>query len=398
MKIKKIKGIEIFDSRGQPTLEVHCLLDSGQTTSASVPSGVITGQFEASTIDIPRAISNIDAVINSSLVGQDPANQASIDELMISIDGTANKDNLGGNTLLGVSIAICRAGAIATSRTLVEHLRSQIDISNSGVSLKPMFNIINGGAHADNNLSFQEFMVVPLNNDLTFFQKIEQGRKVFSQLKARLEQAGKSTNVGDEGGFAPELNSNEEAIEIMLEVIEEAGFRPGIDFGLALDIAADGIPDLTIATYPKSPLSYYESISNQYPIISIEDPFKDDDWANWTGLTQSIGGKLSLVGDDLFSTNQSRLKAGIERKAANSISIKPNQIGTVTETLRTIKLAQSNNIDYQISHRSGETEDTFISDLAVATYAKFLKAGAPNRGERIAKYNQVVRLGIDFSR
>ncbi len=218
------------------------------------------------------------------------------------------------------------------------------------------------------------------------------GRKIFGLLKNRLEQLGKSTNVGDEGGFAPELNSNEEAMEILVEVIQEAGYIPGKDFGLALDIAANGIPNLMIATYPKAPLAYYESLMSSYPIISLEDPFSDDAWQDWMDLTQKIGNQVSVVGDDLFSTNPDRLQLGIDRKAANSISIKPNQIGTVTETLATIKMALDAKIDYQISHRSGETEDTFISDLAIATGAKYLKAGAPNRGERIAKYNQIIRL------
>jgi enolase len=396
MKINKIKGIEIFDSRGKSTLEVHCYMDNGQFVSASVPSGAITGNYEASVVDVAKSIANIDAVISPSLVGQDPVNQENIDKLMISIDGTANKENLGGNTILGVSMAVCRAGAIVSGKTLVNHLRDISNIPPKQVSLRPMFNVINGGAHADNNLSFQEFMIVPLSESISFTQKMAQGAKVFSQLKKRLEEAGKTTNVGDEGGFAPEMNSNEEAIEILVEVIEESGFKPGVDFAIALDIAANGIPDLMIATYPKAPLSYYQSITNQYPIISIEDPFNDNAWSDWTALNQDLGSKISIVGDDLFSTNPGRLKTGIEKKAANSISIKPNQIGTIWETLETINIALSNNIDYQISHRSGETEDTFISDLALATYSKYLKAGAPNRGERIAKYNQIIRLEADL--
>lgn len=393
MKIKDIKGLEVFDSRGKSTLEVYCILDNGQMTTASVPSGALSGRYEAVvTQTIAEAIRNIDSVIKPALVGQDPADQLAIDNLMISLDGTQNKERLGGNTILGTSMAACRAGALSSGRTLVDHLRSLSGIPQGQVSLRPMLNIINGGAHADNNLSFQEFMVVPLSNESTFFEKMEAGVKIFYQLKTRLEQAGKSTNVGDEGGFAPELNSNEEAIEILIEVIQEAGYKPGVDFGIALDIAADGIPDLMIATYPKAPLNYYEALIAQYPIISIEDPFNDDDWQNWVSLNSSIGGRTLIVGDDLFTTNPNRLQLGIEKKAANSISIKPNQIGTISETLKTINLAISGSIGYQISHRAGETEDTFIADLAIATYAPYLKAGAPNRGERVAKYNRVIQL------
>ncbi len=391
--IKDIKGIQVFDSRGKPTLAVYCELDSGQTTTASVPSGAISGRYEAVvTQTIAQAIKNIESVIKPVLVGQDPSNQLAIDNLMLSLDGTPNKESLGGNTLLGVSIAVCRAGALAKQVSLVDHLRQLSGIESKLVKLRPMFNIINGGAHADNNLSFQEFMVVPLSQETSFFEKMEAGVKVFYQLKKRLEQANKSTNVGDEGGFAPELNSNEEAIEILIEVIQEAGFKPGIDFGIALDIAADGIPDLMVATYPKNPLAYYQDLTQNYPIISIEDPFNDDDWDKWISLNSAIGNNIAIVGDDLFTTNPNRLQLGIDKKAANSISIKPNQIGTVSETLNTINLAIKNNINYQISHRAGETEDTFIADLAIATNAMYLKAGAPNRGERVAKYNRILEL------
>lgn len=393
MPIADIKGIEIFDSRGVPTLEVHCLLEDGSNHIASVPSGAFAGLYEAvPTKDIVSAINNIDNVIAPMLKGKDPISQEEIDSLMIQTDGTDNKQHLGGNTLIGVSMAIVRAGAGAKGISLTQHLAELYNYQSENVSVTPLFNIINGGAHADNNLTFQEFMVIPLSQELTFFEKMKQGRKVFLTLKKRLEEMKKSTNVGDEGGFAPELNSNEEAIEILIEAIQESDLVPGKDFGIGLDIAAGGIPDLMIATYPKQPMQYYQDLVNDYPIVCLEDPFKDDDYANWSGITASIGSKVAIVGDDFFSTNTKRLKQGIDQKAANSISIKPNQIGTVSETLQTIKMAQENNYDFQISHRAGETEDTFISDLTMATKSKYIKAGAPNRGERIAKYNQIIRI------
>lgn len=393
MKITGIKGIEIFDSRGISTLEVHCLLNNGSIYIASVPSGAFAGLYEATpTKDIKTAINNIENVIAPILKDKDPASQEEIDSSLISADGTENKQHLGGNTIIGVSMAIARAGAAAKGISLVQHIADLYNFPSAETSVTPLFNIINGGAHADNNLTFQEFMVIPLGQGVPFFEKMKQGRMVFQTLKKRLEQMKKSTNVGDEGGFAPELNSNEEAIEILIESIQESGFTPGSDFGIGLDIAAGGIPDLMIATYPKQPLQYYQDLVNDYPIVCLEDPFKDDDWGSWSDLTSAIGSRVSIVGDDLFSTNPNRLRQGIKQNAANSISIKPNQVGTVTETLQTIKLAKENNYDFQISHRAGETEDTFISDLTIATNSRYIKAGAPNRGERIAKYNQIIRI------
>lgn len=393
MEITGIKGIEIFDSRGSLTLEVHLKLSGGQLVIASVPTGAFTSKYEAvAAKDIQAAVRNVNGIIAKSIIGQDPINQKQIDSILISLDGTSNKEQLGANTLLGVSIAAARAGSVAINKTLALHLRDTFEFQPSNPNPTPMFNVVNGGAHADNNLSFQEFMVVPLNNSLTFREKMLQGKKVFDILKKRLDDNGKSTNVGDEGGFAPEYDSNDEAIEILVEAIQEAGFTPGQDMGIAIDIAAGGIPDLNIATYPKNPLDYYNYICSEYPIIALEDPFTDDAWQDWANLTSAIGGRVQIIGDDLFTTNVERLKLGIRNKAANAISIKPNQIGTVTETVETIKLALQNNISFQISHRSGETEDTFISDLAIASNAAYFKAGAPNRGERIAKYNQIIRL------
>jgi len=393
MDISRLYGIEIFDSRGMSTLEVHCVTKNGQESIASVPSGAFAGQYEAiPTKDITTAIRNIESVIAPAMQGKSFETQSSVDELLLSLDGTQNKEQLGGNTLLGVSLACCRALATSQSKTLVAFIQEAYGVQVERQPLLPMFNIINGGAHADNNLTFQEFMVVPLRAEISFKEKCDQGVKIFHVLKERLEQMKKSTNVGDEGGFAPELNADEEAIEILVEAIQEAGYTPGKDIGIAVDIAANGVPDLMIATYPKRPLDYYASITQNYPIIVLEDPFTDNNWSDWQSLTTAIGSKVELAGDDLFTTNQARLKIGIDQKAGNSISIKPNQIGTVSETLLTIKMAVQAHFSIQVSHRSGETEDTFISDLAVAVGAKYLKAGAPNRGERIAKYNQVIRL------
>ena len=395
MKISKIFGREIFDSRGTPTLEVTCVLDNGAITVASVPSGAFATKYEAvPTKTVAIAIRNIENVVSPSIINQDPANLVDLDNLLISMDGSTNKQNLGANTTLGVSIALARAGALATGKSLVEYLRFIYQLNPTNNNISPMFNIVNGGAHADNNLSFQEFMIVPQNENLRFKEKMDQGVKVFNVLRDRLDQLNKSTNVGDEGGFAPELNSNEEAVIIL---IEEAGYKPLQDIAIALDIAAGGIPDLSIATYPKTPIDYYKALVERYPVVSLEDPFTDDNWSDWATLTSAVGGKVTIVGDDLFTTNTERLKLGIEQKAANAISIKPNQIGTISETINAIKIAHKNNIEYQISHRSGETEDTFISDLAIACGAKYIKAGAPNRGERIAKYNQIIRLEEKFS-
>lgn len=393
MDIAKLYGIEIFDSRGIPTLEVHCILSTGQHLVASVPSGALVGQYEAvPTKDVATAITNIEGVVAPAMQGKSFQNQLEIDDLLLTLDGTPTKEQLGSNTILGVSMVCCRGLAASQNKSLVVLLRDAYNHEIATIPLLPMFNIINGGAHADNNLTFQEFMVVPLTRETSFKEKVDQGAKIFRVLRTRLEQMKKTTNVGDEGGFAPELNSDEEAIEILVEAIQEAGFSPGTEVGIALDVAANGIPDLMIATYPKRPLDYYKSITQNYPVIAIEDPFTDNDWNNWQTLNSTIGANVEIVGDDLFSTNPARLKMGIEQKAANSISVKPNQIGTISETLQTIKLAVDSGLTVQISHRAGETEDIFISDLAFAVKAKYFKAGAPNRGERIAKYNQIIRL------
>jgi enolase len=398
--IKTITGQKIFNSLGEPTLEVQVILETGETSRASVPSGAFTGKYEAVSLkDIDKTVRNIAGPILQSLRGQDPIQQKEIDGILISLDNTSDKSQLGGNTLLGVSLAVARSAALLVKKPLYQYLAEMFGRQLAEAQIpSPMFNLINGGAHADNNLTMQEFMVVPVGQNLKFSQKFEMGTKIFQTLEKQLKILGKSTNTGDEGGFAPQLNSNEEALEILVEAIQKAGFKPGQDAELAIDVAADGIPQLSIATYPYQPIEYYRRVTSDYPLTVLEDPFKQDDWQGWIDITSQLGSKVSIVGDDLFSTNLERLKRGIQMKAANSISIKPNQIGTLTETLEVIKLAQQNKMQIQISHRAGETEDTFISDLAVAVGAEYLKAGAPNRGERIAKYDQVLRIEKELLR
>lgn len=393
--IKNITGQKIYNSLGDPTLEVKLELESGESCRASVPTGALVAKYEAISLkDIDQSINHIDGPIAAILRGKDIFNQQEIDQTLISLDNTENKSRLGGNTLLGVSLAVGRAGASASRQPLYRYLAA-MHFGRDRVTLQlpvPIFNLINGGAHADNNLTMQDFMVVPTAENTNFAQKLAMGVKVYKTLEKQLINLKKITNVGDEGGFAPQLNSNEEALEILTGAIQKAGFKPGTEVALAVDVAADGIPQLSIATYPYEPQEYYRRISQEYSVIMLEDPFKQDDWQSWMDITRDLGAKLAIVGDDLFSTNLARLKRGIEVKAANSISVKPNQIGTLTETLEVIRLAQQNSLEVQISHRAGETEDTFIADLAVAVGAKYLKAGAPSRGERIAKYDQLLRI------
>lgn len=360
---------------------------------ASVPAGVLTGQFEAHSVPTAKAIENIKSVIGPNLIGQDATKQIDLDRIMIGLDPSPNREHLGSNSMLGVSLALARSGANALHMPLYTYLAHLYgggqDLSKMPV---PMFNILNGGAHADNKLPFQEFMIVPTQKEMSFSIMMEAGIKIFTQLKQNLINLGKSTAFGDEGGFAPVLNSDEEAIELLVESVQESGYELNHQFAIAIDIAANHIGDLSSISYPKDPLSYYKDLVEQYPIIMLEDPFPDNAWDSWKQFTSLVGNRVSIVGDDLFSTNLSRLKTGINEHAGNGISIKPNQIGTLTETLMAIKLAKESGFSVQVSHRSGETEDTFISDLAVATQSQFLKAGAPNRGERIAKYNRILRI------
>lgn len=389
--IKNILGRKIYDSRGNETLEVEVVLENAVGRS-SVPSGASTGANEVYKItDINKSIANVE-VLKNSLIGLDSKEQEKIDLLMINTDGTTMKKNLGGNVILAISLAVCQATANELNMPLYKYLNMLSGINLDRFVLPtPLFNIINGGKHADNNLAFQEFMVMP-HSDISYSKKMLQGVKVFHTLKQELKEMNLLTNVGDEGGFAPALNTNEEALEVIVSAIEKAGFKPGTEISIALDIAASSIPDLNAIAYPLSPINYYEKIINEYPIKILEDPLDENDWNSWQSITKVLGNKIKIVGDDIFTTNPQIFKKGIDSKIANAILIKPDQIGTLSETFNTIKIAKSNNYDIVISHRSGETESTFISDLAVGVGAQYIKTGAPNRGERIAKYNQLLRI------
>lgn len=391
-KIKQVVGRQILDSRGDPTLEVDVILEDGIIGRSSVPSGASTGRYEAFKVeDTNKAINNV-SILGKNLIGHDADDQERIDLMMINTDASANKSNLGGNVLLAISLACCEAAAKTLKLPLYKYIAQ---ISKMGITQfilpTPMFNIINGGKHADNNLSFQEFMVIPIGGG-TFRQKLTDGDEIFKQLKTDLKKMGLSTNVGDEGGFAPKLNSNEEAVELITNAIIKTGHTPREDAGLGIDVAASSIADLSPVTYPLSPVDYYKKMIETYPIILLEDGLSEDDWAGWTKLNALLGSKIKVIGDDLFTTNSARLQKGIELKAANGIIIKPDQIGTLTEAFRTIKLAKQAGYTVIISHRSGETESTFIADLAVGVGAQFIKTGAPSRGERVAKYNQLLRI------
>ncbi|EKD55940.1 MAG: hypothetical protein ACD_58C00330G0001 [uncultured bacterium] len=391
-KITQIKGRKILDSRGDYTIEVDVYSDDGTMGRASIPSGASTGRYEAFKLtDIDQVIANI-GNLEVALVGQEITDQEKIDLLMINSDGTANKSKLGGNTILAISLAVCEAAAKSEKIPLYKYIARIYGVSENNFRMPiPMFNIINGGKHADNNLPFQEFMIIPMGQK-TIHERVFEGDKVFKELKAIIKKMGLSTSVGDEGGFAPRLNSNEEALELLKMAITNAGYVPKQDMGIGIDVAASSIPDLSPITYPLSPIDYYKKISTKYPVVLIEDGLSEDDWANWELITQTLGSQVKIIGDDLFTTNSQRLQMGIDRKAANGIIIKPDQIGTLTETFKTIKLAKQAGYTVIISHRSGETESTFIADLSVGVGAEFIKTGAPDRGERVAKYNQLLRI------
>ena len=405
--IVKTAAREILDSRGNPTVEVDIILDDGTLGRAAVPSGASTGRHEACELrdgdpkrylgkGVTKALSNVTEIIGPKIKGMDPSEQENIDKFMIELDGTENKSNLGANAILGVSIAIARAAA----STLNKPLYSYIGNSDNYTIPVPMMNIINGGEHADNNLDIQEFMIMPVGTDC-FKDALRIGAEVFHSLKKILSARGYNTNVGDEGGFAPELKCNEEALETIMEAINKAGYEPGKDVLLALDTAANEVykegkyvlkaeadPEKSI----EGMISFYENLISNYPIYSIEDGLAEDDWDGWKALTEKLGNRVQLVGDDLFVTNINRFKKGIELGITNSILIKLNQIGTLTETIQTIEMAKSNGFTTVISHRSGETEDTIISDVAVATNAGQIKAGSLSRTDRVCKYNQLLRI------
>ena len=408
-EIAQIHAREILDSRGNPTVEADVVLDGGATGRAAVPSGASTGEHEAVELrdgdkshylgkGVLQAVENVESILAPELTGMDAANQRLIDATMISLDGTENKSRLGANAILAVSMACARASAAALKLPLYRYLGGV----NACILPTPMMNIINGGAHADNNVDFQEFMVMPVGAE-RFSDALRWGVEVFHTLKGVLKKKGYNTAVGDEGGFAPSLKSNVEAIEVILEAIEQAGFKAGEDIALALDPASSEFFDKASGNYvfkksdkseksSEEMVNFYADWVRQYPIISIEDGLAEDDWKGWQLLTERLGGRVQLVGDDIFVTNTERLQRGIDEGAGNSILIKLNQIGTVSETLETIELARRYGYTSVISHRSGETEDAFIADFAVATGAGQIKTGSASRTDRIAKYNQLLRI------
>jgi len=405
--IKNINAREILDSRGNPTVEVDVILKNGIAGRAAVPSGASTGEHEAVELrdgdkkrylgkGVSKAVSNVNKEIAKLLAGKDASQQKKIDDLLISSDGTPNKSRLGANAILGVSLACARAAANAAKLPLYRYIGG----SKAKILPVPMMNIINGGSHADNNVDLQEFMIMPFGAP-TFKDALRIGAEVFHHLKSILHKKNMSTSVGDEGGFAPNLKSNEEAIQVILEAIEAAGYKPGDDVKIALDPAssefykngkyyleAEAKPEKTSAQM----VDFYEDWANKYPLFSIEDGLSENDWDGWKILTDRIGSRVQLVGDDLFVTNSRRLQMGIDRKTANSILVKVNQIGTLTETIEAVKLAQKNGYTAVMSHRSGETEDTTIADLAVALSTGQIKTGSLCRTDRMAKYNQLLRI------
>jgi enolase len=408
-EIASIHAREILDSRGNPTVEADVVLEDGTRGRAAVPSGASTGEHEAVELrdgdkshylgkGVLQAVANVESVIAPELAGMDASNQRLIDATMISLDGTENKGKLGANAILAVSMACARATAESLGVPLYRYLGGV----NACVLPTPMMNILNGGAHADNNVDFQEFMVMPVGAE-NFSDALRWGAEVFHTLKGVLKKKGYNTAVGDEGGFAPSLKSNVEAIDVILEAIELAGYKAGEEIAIALDPAASEFYDKAAGRYvfKKSDKSqktsdqmadYWESWVRQYPIVSLEDGLAEDDWQGWKYLTEKVGRKIQLVGDDLFVTNVKRLQRGIDEQVGNSILVKVNQIGSISETLDAIELARRNGYTAVISHRSGETEDTFIADLAVATNAGQIKTGSASRTDRIAKYNQLLRI------
>ena len=403
-KIIKIVGRQVFDSRGNPTVEAEVYLNDKTKALAIVPSGASTGAFEAFELrdnkkdyflgkSVLKAVNNINTVINRNLKNINIEDQKKIDQILLNLDGTDNKKKLGANALLAVSLASSKAAANTKKKELYQHLGKKFTLP------KPLMNIINGGAHADNNLRIQEFMIRP-DSARNFMDAIEKCFLVIQNLKKILQSKNLLTNVGDEGGFAPSINSNEEALEMVVDAIEKSKLKPGKDINICLDVAAnelindDGKYSLNSSDFISvdDSINYYKKIVSKYPIKSIEDPFAENDWSAWSKLTKEIGKNVQIVGDDLFVTNPTRLKRGIKEKSANSILIKVNQIGTLTETLNVIKLAKKNSFSTVISHRSGDTEDTFIADLAVATQSTQIKTGSLARSERVAKYNRLLRI------
>ena len=405
-KIDRISAREIIDSRGNPTIEVDVTLLNGSFGRASVPSGASTGRHEAIELrdndlsrylgnGVTKAVNNVNKKINGHLKGQDPTDQKKIDKMLLQLDGTTNKSNLGGNAMLGVSLAVARAASQLKNQSLFGYLGNGNDL----IMPVPLMNILNGGSHADNAIDFQEFMIMPIGAK-TFREAIQMSCEVFQTLKNNLKNGGFSTNIGDEGGFAPAFESTQEALDVVVKAITSCGYTLARDFYLALDCASTeyfnsekyNLAGENKSLTAKENAEYLEILCEKYPIFSIEDGMAEDDWDGWKLLTKSLSSKVQLVGDDLFVTNKVRLKEGIEKSAGNAILIKPNQIGTLSETLETIALAKEYDYSCVMSHRSGETEDTFIADLAVATGCTQIKTGSLSRSDRLAKYNQLLRI------
>jgi enolase len=412
MRIQKIKAREVLDSRGNPTVEVDCILESGIRGRSIVPSGASTGEHEAIELrdgdkkrflgkGVLKAVGNVNDIIAPALIGQDATMQSHIDQLMLAIDGTKNKSKLGANAMLGVSMAVARAAAESHGLPLYRYIGGV----KASVMPVPMMNIVNGGAHADNNVDMQEFMIMPVGAT-SLPEAVRMGAEVFHNLKKILHESGHATAVGDEGGFAPNLKSNQEAVELILKAIEAAGYKPGDQIALALDAASSEFYDkkgkYIFKKSDKSAKSADEMVElyaewvKKYPIVSIEDGLAEDDWDGWQALTRKLGNKVQLVGDDLFVTNTERLARGMGMGVANAILIKVNQIGTLTQTLDAINMARKASYGIVISHRSGESEDTFIADLAVATNAGQIKTGSMSRTDRVAKYNQLLRINEEL--
>jgi enolase len=402
-KIKAVNAREILDSRGNPTIEVEVVLEDKSIGRAAVPSGASTGAFEAAELrdggsrylgkGVTSAVKNVIEKITPVVIGMSATDQRAIDQKMISLDGTKNKSVLGANAILGVSLATARAASISANQSLFRYLGG----SAAKTLPVPMMNILNGGAHADTNVDIQEFMIAPIGAD-SFKESLRWGAEIYHSLKSVLKKKGLATSIGDEGGFAPNLESNRAALDLILVAIEGAGFKVGSQIALAMDVAAteffnEGKYEFEGKSLTSDQMiTYYSDLVSNYPLVSIEDPLDEDDWSGWAKLTAELGEKIQIVGDDLFVTNPERLAKGIESKTANALLVKVNQIGTLTETIDAVNMAHENNYKSMMSHRSGETEDTTIADLAVALNCGQIKTGAPARSERVAKYNQLLRI------
>lgn len=412
-KIKEIKAREILDSRGNPTVETKVILESGISAKASVPSGASTGVHEALELrdgdkeryggqGVLKAVENVNKKIAKELKGREVSNQRDLDELMIKLDGTENKSKLGANAILSVSLACARTAAIEARMELFEYIAETYGFATDKYRMPtPSFNIFNGGKHADTNLDFQEFMILPIK-DISFSEKVRMGAEIFHELASVLKKAGLDTDIGAEGGYAPDISSTVQAIEMIVSAIINAGYEPGKDIGLGTDVGSSELYDKDTGKYifkldnsnftADTLIGLYEEWLKKFPIISIEDGLAEDDWDSWRKLTKELGSKMLLIGDDLFVTNIDRLRKGLKEKVANAVLIKLNQVGTLSETIDCVKLAQDHNYKIMVSHRSGETTDDFIADLAVAVGSEYIKSGSLSRGERLAKYNRLMEI------